>query len=88
MSESAMTAAKSTRPPTVRYEFVPTLPGGRAVFPVERDGELIFLICLGEMTDKCIGELNEYADDLTTTGRWTQNWGGAPLSPPRIRAVS
>lgn len=85
MSDGGTTAEK---PSTVRYEFVPSLPGGRAVFPVERDGELVFLVSLGEMTAKCRSELNEYAHHLTQTRQWNQNWGGSTGEPPHLRQVS
>ncbi|MEV8396343.1 hypothetical protein [Streptomyces niveus] len=85
MSDGGTTAAK---PSTVRYEFVPSLPGGRAIFPIEREGELIFLVCLGEMSAKCRTELNEYAGHLTKTRQWDQNWGGSSGEPPHLRRVS
>lgn len=73
---------------TVQYEFVPSLPGGRSVLPVEREGELIFLISLGEMTEQCREELNEYAHHITTKRLWNQNWGGSTREPPQLREAS
>jgi hypothetical protein len=69
--------------PTARMEFVDSLPGGRFVLPVETDGEIVWLVLRGQMTEQLFGEINEYLALITGNGLWSQNWGASTESPPQ-----
>ncbi|MFC8859288.1 hypothetical protein [[Kitasatospora] papulosa] len=69
---------------TARIELVDYLPGGRAIYPVEIQGELVWLILRGEMSDRLHAEMNEYLDFITGRGLWLQNWDVAP-GPTQLR---
>lgn len=71
-------------PPAAEFdmEFVPELPGGRAIMPAEIEGRFVWLVAEGEMTEKCRSEFVEYLRFIVGEGLWTQNWAGQPLDPP------
>lgn len=73
---------------TARFELVDYLPGGRLVFPVERDGEIVWLVLRSEMSEALCANINEYLDYLTRNRSWEQNWGGAAGEPPQLRNAS
>ncbi|MFH9692678.1 hypothetical protein [Streptomyces globisporus] len=75
------------RTATARIELVDYLPGERTVYPVEIEGELVWLVLRGEMTDTLCGEMNEYLDFITGRRLWTQNWA-EPRSRAQLRRVS
>ncbi|MFE9935904.1 hypothetical protein [Streptomyces hirsutus] len=57
-------------------EFVPALPGGRAVFPAEREGKFVWLVAEGAMTEQCFREMRSYLAHIASAGMWVQNWEG------------
>ncbi|MGW1437264.1 hypothetical protein ACWD7M_18675 [Streptomyces griseus] len=71
----------------MHIEIVDYLPGGRAVYPVEIEGELVWLVLRGEMTERLQGEMNEYLDYITEHRLWSQNWT-EPESRAQLRSVS
>ncbi|MCX5201095.1 hypothetical protein OG897_06410 [Streptomyces sp. NBC_00237] len=72
----------------VRIELVDYLPGGRACYPVEIEGELVWLILATEMTERLRAEMVEYLKFLADQQFWTQNWDGPAGEPPQIRHAS
>lgn len=73
---------------TVHIELVDYLPGGRVVYPVEIQGELVWLVLRTEMTDRLRAEMNEYLEFITGQRMWLQNWAEPAPSPVRLRSVS
>ena len=67
----------------VRVEVAPAsaMPDGCRVVPVEREGELIWVIREGEMSEGLRADLNQILAHIQTTGLWVQNWGGATPPP-------
>ncbi|MFF3928624.1 hypothetical protein [Streptomyces hirsutus] len=57
-------------------EFVPSLPGGRAVVPAEREGKFVWLVAEGAMTEQCFREMRSYLAHIASAGMWVQNWEG------------
>lgn len=72
MAESAEPAAAAS----VRVEFAPdgTMPDGRAVVPVEREGEMIWVVRKGEMSETARTEINHALQHIAHSGLWTQRW--------------
>lgn len=62
----------------IDMEFVPTLPGGRSVFPAEQEGCLVWLVAEGAMTRECFDEMRRYFRHMAENGLWTQCWDGKP----------
>lgn len=87
-AEDAEEAEARPATPTARFEFVDSLPGGRYVFPVETDGEIVWLVLRGQMTEQLLGELNTYFALITRAQLWTQNWDGLAGKPPQYRQAS
>lgn len=73
---------------TARFEVVDRLPGGRLVYPVEKEGEIVWLVVRNEMSDALCEGINEYLENITRTRRWTQNWAGPAEEPPQLRDAS
>lgn len=73
---------------TAHIELVDHLPGGRTVYPVEIEGELVWLVLRGEMSDKACSEMNEYLAFITGQGLWLQNWDTPAPGPTQLRRVS
>lgn len=67
--------------PTFDMEFVPELPDGRAVAPVETDGSFTWLVAEGHMTKQCLDEMSEYLRHIVTNGKWRQRWDDGPERP-------
>jgi hypothetical protein len=68
--------------PEFDMEFVPRLPGGRAVCPAEQQGRFVWLVAEGAMTPQCLEEMREYVRYIVKNRLWTQNWDGKP--PPDL----
>ncbi|WP_433406906.1 hypothetical protein [Streptomyces sp. CA-146814] len=85
----ASEAVDEARRATARIELVDYLPGGRTVYPVEIEGELVWLVLRSEMTEKLHREMNEYLGYITENRLWMQNWA-EPQSKSRaqLRRVS
>ncbi|MEU0002563.1 hypothetical protein ABZ069_37280 [Streptomyces microflavus] len=79
--------ADETGRATAHIELVDYLPAGRAVYPVEIEGELVWLVLRSEMTEKLHGEMNEYLSYITEHRLWSQNWT-EPKSRAQLRRVS
>ena len=73
---------------TARIELVDYLPGGRTVYPVEIEGELVWLILRSEMSERLCEEMNEYLLHITSRREWLQNWADPTQGPARLRRVS
>ena len=63
-------------------EMVPSLPGGRAVYPAEQEGQFVWLIAKGAMTQQCFDEMREYLRYIVDNDLWVQNWDGKPPPDP------
>lgn len=87
-AEDAEEAGARPATPTARFMLVDSLPGGRYVFPVETDGEIVWLVLRGQMTEQLLGEINEYLALITGNALWSQNWGAPTGSPPQYRQAS
>ncbi|MFJ3085033.1 hypothetical protein [Streptomyces sp. NPDC086838] len=77
-----------THTATAHIEVVDYLPGDRTVYPVEIEGELVWLVLRGEMTDRLRDEFNEYLEFITASRMWLQNWADPTLKSARLRRVS
>ena len=77
--QEADSAAKEVE---IDMEMVPSLPGGRSVYPAEQDGRFVWLVAEGAMTQACFDEMREYLRFLASEGLWTQHWGGKPCPGP------
>jgi hypothetical protein len=62
--------------------MVPSLPGGRTIYPAEEQGRFVWLVAEGAMTEKCFDELRDYTRYIVENQLWTQNWDGKP--PPDL----
>lgn len=62
--------------------MVPSLPGGRTMYPAEQQGRAVWLIAEGAMTRQCLDEMQEYIRYSIEHHLWIQNWDGKP--PPDI----
>lgn len=83
MAQDEDESAEARATPTARMEFVDSLPGGRRVYPVETDGQIVWLVLRGEMNEALMAEINEYFALITNSGLWSQNWGGRSGPPQR-----
>jgi hypothetical protein len=63
-------------------EMVPSLPGGRAVYPAEQEGQFVWLIAEGAMTKQCFEEMRSYLRYIVENNLWVQNWDGKPPCTP------
>ncbi|MFJ7100132.1 hypothetical protein [Streptomyces albogriseolus] len=78
MGDAAKSANQSKA--QVDMRFVPQLPGGRKVFPAEREGRFVWLVSEGAMTPECLTEMRDYLTHIVGNGMWTQNWSGPSRS--------
>ncbi|MDT6983692.1 hypothetical protein ACFSUJ_11960 [Streptomyces lusitanus] len=79
MGDSGESAKKSKcqlRQARIDIQFVPDLPGGRAVVPAEKEGRLVWLVSEGAMTPECLAEMRDYLSHISGKGLWLQNWQG------------
>jgi len=66
--------APPDKPMEVEIHFVDSLPGGRAVMPVERDGKFAWLAVHGAISPQAAGEMVADLNYIISTGLWRQNW--------------
>lgn len=66
--------------PEFDMEMVPSLPGGRSIYPAEQEGRFVWLVAEGAMTQQCFNEMREYVRYIVENRLWIQNWDGKP--PP------
>lgn len=59
-------------------EFVPRLPGGRAIAPLEVEGAFAFAVAERAMTQQCLDEMIMHLRRIVRSGSWLQNWPGRP----------
>jgi len=62
----------------IDMEWVPSLPGGRSVYPAEQENRFVWLVAEGAMTQKCFNEMREYLHYIARKELWTQRWDGKP----------
>ncbi|MGC4918702.1 hypothetical protein [Streptomyces albogriseolus] len=74
--ESAKQSNSQLRQARIDIQFVPGLPGGRAVFPAEKEGRFVWLVSEGAMTPECLAEMRDYLSHISSNGTWVQNWQG------------
>ena len=79
-AEGPQGADGAARKVEIDMEFVPSLPGGRSVFPAEQQGHLVWLIAEGAMTKECFDEMRGYLRYIGSEGFLSQHWDGKP--PP------
>lgn len=84
-AEEPQEAERAAKEVEIDMEFVPSLPGGRSVYPAEQEGCLVWLVAEGAMTKECFDEMREYLRYIATKGLWTQHWDGKP--PPDHHGV-
>ena len=83
MTNEADDPHKAEQPPAeFDMEMVPSLPGGRAIHPAEREGRFIWLVAEGAMTQQCFDDMREYLRYIVTNRLWIQNWDGKPPPDP------
>jgi hypothetical protein len=58
----------------VHIELVDSLPGGRVVMPVERDGTFAWLVVHGHISPQACREMAADLDYIIKSGLWRQNW--------------
>jgi hypothetical protein len=63
-------------------ELVPSLPGGRSIYPAEQQGHFVWLVAEGAMTQQCFNEMREYVRYIVENRLWVQNWDGKPPPHP------
>lgn len=61
-------------PMEVEIQFVDSLPGGRAVMPVERDGKFAWLAVRGHISRQAAREMVADLTYIISSGLWLQNW--------------
>ncbi|WP_432164926.1 hypothetical protein [Streptomyces sp. bgisy031] len=75
MAEDGDTASQAEeRAAEFDMEFAPRIPGGRAIFPAEREGKFVFLVATGAMTQQCFDEMLRHLQAIVGAGQWSQNW--------------
>lgn len=62
--------------------MVPSLPGGRSIYPAEQQGRFVWLVAEGAMTQECFDEMRDYIRYIVENQLWIQNWDGK--SPPDL----
>jgi hypothetical protein len=72
----------AARQASVRIELE-KLPGGLTVLPMERDGELVWLVDPDHMTEQLCADINEALGHIVGDGLWQQRWddGAQPGIP-------
>lgn len=73
---------QAAREVEIDMEFVPSLPGGRSVYPAEQEDRFVWLVAEGAMTQQCFDEMRGYLHYIAEKGLWTQHWNGKP--PPDL----
>jgi hypothetical protein len=58
----------------ISIEYVDSLPGGRVVMPVERDGAFGWLVVEGHVSRQAGAEMVADLGHIIHTGLWRQNW--------------
>jgi hypothetical protein len=58
----------------VHIQFVNSLPGGRAVMPVEEAGKFIWLVVHGHISPQAASEMETDLSHIIRSGLWRQNW--------------
>lgn len=80
MATEADEPQQVNRKPEFDMEMVPSLPGGRSIYPAEQEGRFIWLVADGAMTKQCFDEMRDYLRYIIDNNLWIQNWDGKP--PP------
>lgn len=82
MAREAEEPREADQTPEFDMEMVPSLPGGRAIFPAEQQGRFVWLVAEGAMTQQCFDEMRAYIRYIVDNNLWTQNWDGKPPLNP------
>lgn len=61
--------------PGARFVIRDHLPGDRVVYPVVVDGEMVWLVLRGHMTQQLCDGINEYLRHIVDSGMWDQQHG-------------
>lgn len=81
-AEEPQEAEQAAKEVEIDMEFVPSLPGGRSVYPAEQEGRFVWLVAEGAMTKQCFDEMRGYLRYIAAKGLWTQHWNGKPPPDP------
>lgn len=67
----------------VQFQICDSLPDGILVLPMEKDGELVWLVARGHMSPEAVEAVNRQLRHFTDHGLWQQLWGEDNLPRPR-----
>ncbi|MEV1020667.1 hypothetical protein [Streptomyces sp. NPDC050264] len=67
-------ATEGTAQADFTMEFVPKIPGGRALAPLETEGAFAFAVADGAMTQQCLDEMVCHLRAIVGGGSWLQQW--------------
>jgi hypothetical protein len=69
---------------SVRIEVAPhtDMPEGFLVVPIERPGELVWVVREGEMSDALREQINTHLQHITHNGLWEQHFEGPDDTAP------
>ncbi|WP_435279267.1 hypothetical protein [Streptomyces sp. 1222.5] len=71
------TSQTADKPPAVfRMELRDTLPGGKAIIGLEREGEFVWLGSRKHITEQARDEFEELCTRIVEEQLWVQNWPG------------
>ncbi|MEU8956037.1 hypothetical protein AB0C93_17235 [Streptomyces sp. NPDC048518] len=62
-------------------EFVPSLPAGQVVTPVESEGRFTWLVVEGHVSPQAREEFVTHLRHIVGRGMWRQDWPGEPPEP-------
>jgi len=82
MANEAERPREADQTPEFDMEMVPSLPGGRALYPAEQQGRFVWLVAEGAMTQQCFDEMRGYVRYIVENRLWIQNWDGK--APPSM----
>lgn len=80
-AEEPQEAGDAAKEVEIDMGMVPSLPGGRSVFPAEQDGHLVWLVAEGAMTQQCFDEMRGYLRYIGSGGMLAQRWEVNPPPP-------
>lgn len=74
--EGSSAQSDGQQPVEFRMELRDSLPGGRAVVGVEKEGEFVWLASKEHVSEQACGEFVEAVTMMLKEGSWAQNWPG------------
>lgn len=66
--------SQKTCQPEIQMELVSSLPGGRAVAGVEKEGSFVWLASEEHISEQARDELLDLFQRIVREGWWVQNW--------------